>query len=117
MLVSASKLRSRAVKAYERREPSELSLVSKYAVNSPLAAQPTFLKTSLDAYIQYLAAERRGKSPDVFIVRGLYERSIAEAEKHRFAGERNAGLMLRSLWLGYIDFLVCERKTSFIFFV
>ncbi|KAI9568595.1 hypothetical protein HD554DRAFT_2099306 [Boletus coccyginus] len=87
LLVSASKLRSRAVKAYERREPSELSL------------------TSLDTYMQYLAMERRGKSPDVFIVSGLFERSIAEAAKLRITGEGNAEQTLRTLWLGYIDFL------------
>ncbi|KAH0831905.1 hypothetical protein J3R83DRAFT_12788 [Lanmaoa asiatica] len=92
LLVSASKLRSRAVKVYERREPAELSLVRRYS-------------NSLEAYMHYLAAERKGKSPDVFIVRGLYERSIAEVAKRRFAGEGNTEQTLRTLWLGYIDFL------------
>ncbi|KAF8120579.1 hypothetical protein EV363DRAFT_1474306, partial [Boletus edulis] len=87
LLISASKLRSHAVKVYERREPSELSL------------------TSFDAYMQYLVAERKGKFPDVFIVRGLFERTIAEAAKLRIAGEGNAEQTLRTLWVGYIDFL------------
>lgn len=56
--------------------------------------------------MQYLATERKGKSPDVFIVRGLYERTLAEAEKRRFVGEGNAEQTLRTLWLGYIDFMV-----------
>ncbi|KAG8214448.1 hypothetical protein J3R82DRAFT_9471 [Butyriboletus roseoflavus] len=87
LLVAASKLRSRAVKVYERRERSELSL------------------TSLEAYMHYLAAERKGKTPDGFIVRGLYERSIAEVAKRRFAGEGSAEQTLRTLWLGYVDFM------------
>ena len=72
------------------------------------------LKTSFDAYMQYLAAERKGKSPDVFIVRGLFERSIAEAAKLRVAGEGNAEQTLRTLWTGYIDFLVRGRKEVFL---
>lgn len=56
--------------------------------------------------MQYLASERRDKSPDVFIITGLYERSIAEAAKRRFAGEGSAEQTLRTLWLRYIDFLV-----------
>ncbi|KAG9315935.1 hypothetical protein JVU11DRAFT_3587 [Chiua virens] len=87
LLISASKLRSRAVKAYERRERSELSL------------------TSLDAYMQYLASERKSKSPDIFVVSGLYERAIAESAGCRFSGEGSAEQTLRTLWLGYIDFL------------
>lgn len=62
--------------------------------------------------MQYLAAERRNKSPDVFVVRGLYEQSITEVEKRRFAGEGNAEHILRTFWLGYIDFLVRERRDS-----
>lgn len=71
-------------------------------------------KTSLDTYMQYLAMERRSKSPDVFVVSGLFERSIAEAAKLRITGEGNAEQTLRTLWLGYIDFLVRERKGSFL---
>lgn len=62
--------------------------------------------------MQFLAAERKGKFPDVFIVSGLFERSIAEAAKHRIGGEGNAEQTLRTLWVGYIDFLVRERKVS-----
>ncbi|KAF9242560.1 hypothetical protein BU15DRAFT_86759 [Melanogaster broomeanus] len=87
LLVSASKLRSRAVKAYERREPSEFAL------------------TSLDAYIQYIASERRGRAPDVFVITGLYERAIAEAAKRHFGGEDGAERVLRMFWVGYLDFL------------
>jgi len=58
--------------------------------------------------------ERRGKSPDVFIVRGLFERSISEAAKRRVTGEGNAEQTLRTFWLGYIDFLVRERKGSLV---
>ncbi|KAF9220989.1 hypothetical protein BS17DRAFT_786300 [Gyrodon lividus] len=87
LLLSASKIRSRAVKAYERREPCELAL------------------TSLDAYMLYIASERRGKIPDVFVITGLYERAIAEAAKHRFAGEHGAEQALRMFWVGYLDFL------------
>ncbi|KIJ17712.1 hypothetical protein PAXINDRAFT_130029 [Paxillus involutus ATCC 200175] len=87
LLLSASKLRSRAVKAYERREPSELAL------------------TSLPAYTQYIVSERRAKTPDVFVITGLYERAIAEAAKRRFAGEHGAEQTLRVFWVGYLDFL------------
>jgi hypothetical protein len=62
--------------------------------------------------MQFLAAELKGKFPDVFIVRGLFERSIAEAAKRRIPGEGNAEQTLRTLWMGYIDFLVRERKGS-----
>ena len=62
--------------------------------------------------MQYLATERKGKSPDVFISRGLFERTIAEAAKYRILGEANAEQTLRTLWVGYIDFLV--RESGFI---
>ncbi|KAH7885374.1 hypothetical protein F5I97DRAFT_1378091 [Phlebopus sp. FC_14] len=87
LLVSASKLRSRAVKAYERREASELAL------------------TSLEAYTQYLTFERRAKNPDVFVLTGLYERAIADAAERRFVGEDGAEQALRVFWTGYLDFL------------
>ncbi|KAL4073262.1 hypothetical protein V8B97DRAFT_1953447 [Scleroderma yunnanense] len=90
LLVSASKLRSRAVKAYERREATELAL------------------TSLDAYSQYIAAERRKKDPDHFVLTGIYERAIAEAAKCRFSGEAGAEAALRTFWIGYLDFLPKE---------
>ncbi|KAG6331001.1 hypothetical protein ID866_8087, partial [Astraeus odoratus] len=87
LLVTASKLRARAVKAYERREATELAL------------------TSLDAYTQYIASERRGKNPDRFILTGIYERGLAEAAKRHFAGETGAEDTLRTFWIGYLDFL------------
>ncbi|KAI6030527.1 hypothetical protein F5J12DRAFT_296247 [Pisolithus orientalis] len=86
LLVAASKVRSRAAKAYERREGTELGL------------------TSLDAYAQYIASERRAKNPDVFVLTGVYERAVAEAAKRRFAGEVGAEEALRSFWIGYLDF-------------
>ncbi|KAI6044840.1 hypothetical protein EDC04DRAFT_2560886 [Pisolithus marmoratus] len=86
LLVAASKLRSRAAKAYERREATELRL------------------TSLDAYAQFISSERRAKNPDVFVLAGVYERAIAEAAKRRFSGEVGAEEALRSFWIGYLDF-------------
>ncbi|GBE83236.1 predicted protein [Sparassis crispa] len=90
LLVRASKLRSQAVKAYEKREDFEKSL-----------AQASF---SLEAYAYYLSIERR-KKPDLFILRTLYERAITEGDKRRFNGESDAEDALRSFWSGYIDFL------------
>ncbi|KIM54604.1 hypothetical protein SCLCIDRAFT_136495 [Scleroderma citrinum Foug A] len=92
LLVSASKSRSRAVKAYERREATELAL------------------TSLDAYAQYIAFERRQKILDGFVLVGLYERAITEAAKHRFSGEPGAEAVLRTFWIGYLDFLWIQLK-------
>ena len=46
------------------------------------------------------------KNPDLFIIRGLYERAIAEAARRRFAGEAGAEEALRSFWGGYCDVLV-----------
>ncbi|KAI6014828.1 hypothetical protein BKA83DRAFT_4345131 [Pisolithus microcarpus] len=86
LLVAASKLRSRVAKAYERREAAELGL------------------TSLNAYAQYISSERRAKNPDVFVLTGVYERAIAEAAKRRFSGELGAEEVLRSFWIGYLDF-------------
>ncbi|KAI6145673.1 hypothetical protein EDD17DRAFT_1653003 [Pisolithus thermaeus] len=86
LLVAASKLRSRAAKAYQRREAAELGL------------------TSLNAYAQYISSERRAKNPDVFVLAGVYERALAEAAKRRFSGEVGAEEALRSFWTGYLDF-------------
>ncbi|KAI0916773.1 hypothetical protein AcW1_007863 [Taiwanofungus camphoratus] len=90
LLVKASKLRSQAVKVYEKREAFESSL-----------AQMGF---SLQAYAYYIAAERR-KKPDLFVLKTVYERAIAEAQKRRWAGESSAEDALRSFWTGYVDFL------------
>ncbi|KAI0669180.1 RNA-binding protein Prp24 [Trametes maxima] len=91
LLVKASKLRARSVKGYQLREPLETSLERS--------------NFSLEGYAYYLAAERRRKTPDVFVVQALYERAVAEADKRRFAGEAGAEEALRSFWNGYVDFL------------
>lgn len=90
LLISASKLRSRAVKAYEKREASEMALAAA--------------GYSLDAYATYIAAERRRRDPDYFILCGLYERGLAEASRRQFAGELGAERTLQLFWVGYIDF-------------
>ncbi|KIM89071.1 hypothetical protein PILCRDRAFT_812968 [Piloderma croceum F 1598] len=94
LLVAASKLRGPAVKAYDRRAEFERSL-----------AQAKF---SLEAYAYYIANER-AKKPDLFIVRGLYERAIAEAARRRFIGDVGAEEALRSFWGGYCDVLRIHR--------
>ncbi|EGN98450.1 hypothetical protein SERLA73DRAFT_169409 [Serpula lacrymans var. lacrymans S7.3] len=91
LLVSASKMRSKAVKSYERREASEIAL-----------SQAHF---SLDAYGYYIASERRMRNVDMFIVTTLYERAIAEAAKRRFSGEIGAEQVLEMFWSGYCDAL------------
>ncbi|KAH8104839.1 RNA-binding protein Prp24 [Cristinia sonorae] len=91
LLVQASKLRSKAVKAFERREKREHAL-----------AQSGF---SLEGYAYYIFGERRAKQPDAPVLATLYERAIAEADKRRFANEPNAEEALRSFWHGYVDFL------------
>ena len=63
-------------------------------------------KFSLEAYARYLAAERRAKIPDLFVLKALYERAISEAAKRRFIGEIGAEEMLRLFWVGYCDTLV-----------
>ena len=61
---------------------------------------------SLEGYAYYISSEKRPKVPDLFVLKGLYERAITEADKRRFAGEANAEEALRSFWTGYVDFLV-----------
>ncbi|RDB17959.1 hypothetical protein Hypma_000943 [Hypsizygus marmoreus] len=91
LLIAASKIRSPAVKSFERREPLETALVqSNY---------------SLDTYARYIAAERRARNPDLFIMNPIFERAIAEAAKRRFNGEAGAGEALRMFWVGYCDAL------------
>ncbi|KAH9926083.1 RNA-binding protein Prp24 [Amylocystis lapponica] len=90
LLVKASKLRSQAVKSYEKREAFETSLEKA--------------GFSLEAYAYYIAAERR-KKPDLFVLGALYERAIAEADRRRFSGEAGAEDSLRAFWIGYVDFL------------
>ena len=45
---------------------------------------------SLEGYAYYIASEKRGKKPDLFILDGLYERAIAEADRRRFNGDAGA---------------------------
>ncbi len=61
---------------------------------------------SLDAYFQYIAAERRARHPDLFVITTLYERAITEAAQRRYDGELGAEAALRSFWVGYLDALV-----------
>ncbi|OAX42119.1 hypothetical protein K503DRAFT_734215 [Rhizopogon vinicolor AM-OR11-026] len=96
-LVSASKLRSRAVKAYVKREASETALAAA--------------GHSLDAYATYISAERRRKDPDYFILCGLYERALAEASRRRFTGEVGAERALQMWWAGYIDFVNSQGQS------
>ncbi|KAF9811778.1 hypothetical protein IEO21_06434 [Rhodonia placenta] len=91
LLVNASKLRSQAKKATEKREQFET-----YLANSGF---------SLEGYAYYIAAERRRGKPDLFILSNVYERAIAEGNKRRWAGETNAEQALQSFWAGYADAL------------
>ncbi|KAJ3490444.1 hypothetical protein NLI96_g1424 [Meripilus lineatus] len=91
LLVQASKLRSKAVKAFNIREPLETSLAQA--------------NNSLEGYAYCIASEKAQKVSDMNIQCTLYERAIAEADKRRFAGEANAEEVLRSFWIGYVDFL------------
>lgn len=97
LLISASKLRSRAVKAYEKREASEMGLAAA--------------GYSLDAYATYIAAERRRRDPDYFILCGLYERGLAEASRRQFAGELGAERTMQMFWVGYIDFVKSQGQS------
>lgn len=98
LLISASKLRSRAIKAYEKREPSEMALAAA--------------GYSLDAYVSYIAAERRRRDPDYFILCGLYERGLAEASRRQFAGELGAEQTMQMFWVGYIDFVNSQGQSA-----
>ncbi|PIL22915.1 hypothetical protein GSI_15611 [Ganoderma sinense ZZ0214-1] len=91
LLVTASKSKAQAVKAFQRREEFENSLMQA--------------NYSLEGYAYYITSEKRPKKPDLFILKGLYERAITEADKRRFAGEANAEEALRSFWTGYVDLL------------
>lgn len=97
LLISASKLRSRAIKAYEKREASEMALAAA--------------GYSLDAYATYIAAEQRRKDPDHFILCGLYERGLAEASRRQFAGEPGAERAMQMFWVGYIDFVKSQGQS------
>lgn len=89
LLVAATKIRSQAVKTFQRREAMEAALV-----------QSNF---SLESYASYIAYENRARYPELLVMSGLYERAIAEAAKRKFAGEAGADDALRSFWVGYCD--------------
>ncbi|KAG2155888.1 uncharacterized protein EDB93DRAFT_58815 [Suillus bovinus] len=97
LLISASKLRSRAVKEYEKREASEMALAA--------------VGYSLNAYATYIAAERRRRDPDYFILCGLYERGLAEAAKRQFSAELGAERAIQMFWVGYIDFITSQGRS------
>ena len=61
---------------------------------------------SLEGYAYYIASERRAKKADMFVLKGLYERAIAEADKRRFAGEAGAEQALQAFWAEYVGLLV-----------
>ncbi|KAH9035591.1 hypothetical protein EDB84DRAFT_1485100 [Lactarius hengduanensis] len=89
LLINASKIRGKAKKAYEWREPYELALEQS--------------KNSLYAYQNYVAYELRAKQPDLDILSNIHERAIAEAAKRRAAGETGAEEALRLWWGSYVD--------------
>lgn len=109
LLVEASKMRAQPVKAYEKRESLEAFLVRGSRRDAEPVIDPILLQAqsgySLEGYAYYIASERR-KKPDLFVVQGLYERAIAEADKRRWNGETTAEAALRSFWAGYLDVLV-----------
>ncbi|TRM63998.1 hypothetical protein BD626DRAFT_547754 [Schizophyllum amplum] len=90
-LVEASKLRGRAVKGYDRREPFERELAQS--------------QNALAVFERYTGYERRAKFPDLPILTAVHERAIAEAARRRFAGEPNGEEALRSFWIAYCDAL------------
>ncbi|KAK0449212.1 hypothetical protein EV421DRAFT_1780622 [Armillaria borealis] len=89
LLIAATKIRSQAVKSFQRREAMEAVLVQSHF--------------SLESYSSYIAYENRARYPDLLVMGGLYERAIAEAAKRKFAGEAGAEEALRSFWVGYCD--------------
>lgn len=100
-MVAASKLRTQAIRAYERREANENAL--------------TQTNQSFEVFLQYISAERRQKAPHLQILQTLYERAIAEAAKKLFKGDADLGLTvgdartelaLQVFWAGLCDSLV-----------
>ncbi|KAF8272792.1 RNA-binding protein Prp24 [Lactarius quietus] len=89
LLVNATKIRGKAKKAYEWREPYELALEKS--------------GNSLYAYQNYVAYELRAKQPDLDILSNIHERAIAEAAKRRAVGEAGAEEALRLWWASYVD--------------
>ncbi|KAK0503883.1 hypothetical protein EDD18DRAFT_1411611 [Armillaria luteobubalina] len=89
LLIAATKIRSQAVKNFQRRETMEAALVQSHF--------------SLESYSKYVAYENRARYPDLLVMGGVYECAIAEAAKRKFAGEASAEEALRSFWVGYCD--------------
>ncbi|KAI0278229.1 hypothetical protein BGY98DRAFT_1107507 [Russula aff. rugulosa BPL654] len=89
LLVNASKIRGRAKKAYDWREPYETALEQS--------------ENSLYAYQNYVAYELRAKRPDLDILSNIHERAIAEAAKRRASSEAGAEEALRLWWASYVD--------------
>ena len=123
LLVKASKGKAQAVKAFQRRENLETSLVSAcvalivFQFTDRFTAPQAQSGYPLDGYAYCIAFERKAKKPDMFLLKALYERAITEADKRRFAGEANAEEALRSFWTGYLDLLVrdapCRKKVFY----
>ncbi|EJC97945.1 uncharacterized protein FOMMEDRAFT_97432 [Fomitiporia mediterranea MF3/22] len=91
LLVSASKAKAPAIKAYQRRERNEQFLIqSDY---------------SPEAYDYYLTYEHRARKIDLPVISMLYERAISDTAKRRFQGTENAEAALRVFWSGYCDVL------------
>ncbi|KIK69665.1 hypothetical protein GYMLUDRAFT_212399 [Collybiopsis luxurians FD-317 M1] len=91
LLIAASKVKARTLKAVERRDQYENALNQN--------------QNSLEAFAQYTGYERRAKYPDLFTTSAVYERAICEAAKRRFQGEYGAEEALRSFWANYSDAL------------
>ncbi|KAF9468618.1 hypothetical protein BDZ94DRAFT_1279703 [Collybia nuda] len=91
LMIGASKIRSQGSKSYDRRESLEFALEKS--------------ETPLEVFARYIAAERRARSPDSFVLNTIYERAIAEAAKRTFHGEVDAEGVLVALWIGYCDSL------------
>ncbi|KAF8463228.1 hypothetical protein DFH94DRAFT_786990 [Russula ochroleuca] len=89
LLVNASKIREKAKKAYEWREPYEAALEQS--------------GNSLYAYQNYVTYELRAKRPDLNILSNIHERAISEAAKRRASGETGAEEALRLWWGSYVD--------------
>ncbi|KAF8895465.1 hypothetical protein BD779DRAFT_1619135 [Infundibulicybe gibba] len=95
LLVAASKIRSQAAKSFGRREQYENAITQS--------------NSSLEAFASYIAAERRYRTTDLFILKTVYERAIAEAAKRQFSGDASAEAALRIFWAGYCDSMrICE---------
>ncbi|KAJ8080386.1 Splicing factor [Marasmius tenuissimus] len=91
LLVAASKSRTQAVKAFQRRESFETELKQ--------------FGYPLETYSRYILHERRARYVDLLLMSTVYERAIAEAARRRFKEEAGAELALRTFWCGYLDAL------------